>query len=123
MQLRSIDFLRDVATPYKRQLPALMYVGVVGPRGDAYTADDAITADEAQEYHSTQIATLALAGVNLVEAMTFNNVPEAVGVARAAAVSGLPASISFALDSTSRLSSGPSLKEAIETVDALASAR
>lgn len=122
MQLRSIDFLRDVAMPYKQQLPALMYVGIVGPRGDAYAADHAITADEAEEYHRTQIATLALAGVDLVEAMTFNNVPEAVGVARAAAACGVPASISFTLDSASRLPSGPSLKEAVQTVDALAGA-
>ena len=122
MQLRSIDFLRDVAMPYKQQLPALLYVGIIGPRGDAYTADHAITTDEAAEYHSTQIATLALAGVDLVAAMTFNNVSEAVGVARAAAGCGMPVSISFILDSASRLPSGPSLKEAIETVDALAGA-
>jgi S-methylmethionine-dependent homocysteine/selenocysteine methylase len=120
MQLRSIDFLRDVAAPYAPLLPSLMYVGIVGPRGDAYTADHAITADEAEEYHSTQLATLMTAGVDLVEAMTFNSVPEAVGVARAAARCGLPVSISFTLDSaTNQLSTGPSLKEAIETVDAL----
>jgi S-methylmethionine-dependent homocysteine/selenocysteine methylase len=120
MQLRSIDFLREIATPYVRQLPSVMYVGIVGPRGDAYTADHAITADEAEEYHSTQVATLATAGVDLVEAMTFNSIPEAVGVARASARVGLPVSISFTLDSASRqLSTGASLKEAIETVDAL----
>ena len=119
MQLRSIDFLRDVAAPYEQRLPSLMYVGILGPRGDAYVADDSITAEEAEEYHGIQIGTLALAGVDLVEAMTFNNIPEAVGVARAAARHGLPVSISFALDSTSRLSSGPTVKDAIEAVDAM----
>ena len=119
MQERSIDFLREVAAPYGQSLPKVLYVGIVGPRGDAYTADHAITADEAAEYHSTQIATLSRLGVDIVEAMTFNNVPEAVGVARAAASCGVPASISFTLDSASRLHSGPSLKEAIETVDAM----
>ena len=119
MQLRSIDFLRDVAAPYEQRLLSLMYVGILGPRGDAYVADDSITAEEAEEYHSIQIGTLALAGVDLVEAMTFNNIPEAVGVARAAARHGLPVSISFALDSTSRLSSGPTVKDAIEAVDAM----
>ena len=59
MEMRSIDFLREVAAPYERSLPALLYVGIVGPRGDAYTADHAITADEAEEYHSTQFTTLA----------------------------------------------------------------
>ena len=120
MEMRSIDFLREVAAPYERSLPALLYVGVVGPRGDAYIADHAITADEAEEYHSTQFATLARAGVDLVEAMTFNNIPEAVGVARAAARSGVPLSMSFTLDGDGRLPSGGTLKQAIETVDALA---
>jgi S-methylmethionine-dependent homocysteine/selenocysteine methylase len=67
-----------------------------------------------------QLATLATAGVDLVEAMTFNSVPEAVGLARAAARFDLPLSISFTLDSTSRLHSGPTLKEAIENIDQLA---
>jgi len=121
MQLRSIDFLRDVAEPYEGQLPSVLYVGIVGPRGDAYEIGGAtITADEAEEYHGEQLATLARAEVDLVQTLTFNSVPEAVGVARAAARCGLPVSISFTLDSTSRLHSGPTLKEAIETVDALA---
>ncbi|MFM7225125.1 MAG: homocysteine S-methyltransferase family protein [Actinomycetota bacterium] len=118
MQFRAIDFLRDVAKPYAIQIPSIMVVGIVGPRGDAYGADHEITADEAEEYHSVQIATLARAEVDLVEAMTFNNVPEAVGVARAAARHGLPASISFTLDSTSRLHTGPRLREAITAIDA-----
>ena len=118
MQLRAIDFLREVARPYVDQLPVLMVVGIVGPRGDAYSLDQHMTAKEAADYHSTQIATLATAEVDLVEAMTFNSVPEAVGVAKAAARAGLPASVSFTLDSNHRLHSGPTLKEAIETVDA-----
>ena len=77
-----------------------------------------MSAEQAQDYHSTQIATLASAEVDLVDAMTFNSVPEAVGVARAAADAGLPASVSFTLDSNNRLQSGPTLKEAIEAVDA-----
>jgi homocysteine S-methyltransferase len=120
MQLRAIDFLRDVAKPYEGQVPSVQYAGVVGPRGDAYSPDQTITAEEAEEYHAVQLATLARAEVDLAAAMSFNNVPEAVGVARAAGRIGLPVSVSFTLDSANRLSSGPSLKEAIETVDALA---
>jgi S-methylmethionine-dependent homocysteine/selenocysteine methylase len=121
MQLRAIDFLRDVARPYEGQVPALKYAGIVGPRGDAYEANRTITAEEAEEYHSEQLATLARARVDLVEAMTFNSVPEVIGLARAAARVGLPLSVSFTLDNaTSRLSTGPSLKDAVETIDAQA---
>jgi methionine synthase I (cobalamin-dependent) len=49
--------------------------------------------------------------------MTFNNVPEAVGVARAAATVGLPLSMSFMVDAAGRLLTGPSLHEAVEAVD------
>jgi len=119
MQLRAIAFLRELGEPYRDDLPALMYVGIVGPRGDAYSLNQTITAEEAEDYHDTQIATLARAEVDLVEAMTFNNVPEAVGVARAASKAGLAASIFFTLDSNHRLHSGPSLREAIESVDKL----
>jgi S-methylmethionine-dependent homocysteine/selenocysteine methylase len=122
VQRRCIDFLRAVAAPYEDQLPGTMFVGIVGPRGDAYEADHDITADEAADYHGAQIGALAECGVDLVEAMTFNNVPEAVGVARAAAAHGVPASVSFTLDSASRLHSGPSLREAIDAVDSLAGA-
>ena len=119
MQLRAIEFLRDAAKPYQGQVPALMFAGVVGPRGDAYETNQTITAEEAEEYHSEQLSTLARARVDLVEAMTFNSVAEAIGLARAAARAGLPLSISFTLDNaTQRLASGPSVKQAIDTIDA-----
>lgn len=120
-QLRAIDFLREVAVPYESRLPDVRFAGCVGPRGDAYQAGGAdLTAEEAEAYHLHQVATLKQAEVDLVEAMTFNSIAEAVGVARAAAQHDLPASVSFTLDSTNRLHSGPTLREAIETVDELA---
>src|ERR1700738_2385647 len=114
MQLRAIDLLHEVAQPYEGQVPALMYAGIVGPRGDAYETNRTITAEEAEEYHSEQLATLARASVDLVEAMTFNSVPEVIGLAHAAARVGLPLSVSFTLDSaTRRLASGPSVNAAL----------
>jgi len=111
-ELRSIDFLREVARPYEDEVE-ILYVGIVGPRGDAYSLNRTITEDDAEDYHSVQIETLKRAQIDLVSALTFNNVPEAVGVSRAAARSGLPLTISFTLDSTS-------LKQAIEATDAAA---
>ena len=118
LQHRSIGFLRDVARPYAGQMPDALIVGTIGPRGDAYALNRTITADEAEDYHSVQLETLVAGSVDLVNAMTFNNVAEAVGVARAAARAGLPLLISFTLDSNRRLKSGPTLKAAIERVDA-----
>jgi len=116
-QMRAIEFLRSTAEPFQGRIPSLLIAGTVGPRGDAYLGGETMDAVEAERYHGEQVATLARADVDLVEAMTFNNVPEAIGVARAAARWDVPASISFTLDSSSRLSSGPSLRDAIEMVD------
>jgi len=118
LQLRSIGFLRDIAQPYAGELPDIRIVGIAGPRGDAYELNHAITADSAEEYHTVQLITLKRADVDLVVGMTFNNVPEAAGIARAAHRIALPLSVSFTLDSTSKLHSGPTLRDAIETIDA-----
>lgn len=117
IQMRSISFLRDVAKPYVGQIAEIRIIGIIGPRGDAYSLNKDITTDEAQGYHSVQLETLRQAKVDLVSAMTFNNIPEAVGLARAAASVNLPLSLSFSLDHNHRLNSGPTLREAIEAVD------
>ena len=117
-QVRCVDFLREVAEPFRERIPTVLIAGIIGPRGDAYSLNRTVTADEAENYHLQQLSTLARAGVDLVTALTFNSVPEAVGVARAAARAGLPLGISFTLDnSTSRLMSGPSLRKAVEATD------
>jgi homocysteine S-methyltransferase len=117
---RSIAFLRAVALPYRGQISEILIGGQVGPRGDAYSLNRTITADEAEDYHSFQLEVLKRVAVDFVWAATFNTIPEAVGVSRAAARTGLPLTISFTLDGNHRLKSGPSLKDAIEAVDAQA---
>jgi homocysteine S-methyltransferase len=117
--IAAIDFLRDIAKDYKGQIPRLLIGGILGPRGDAYNLNADITAESAEDYHSVQLETLKAAGVDFASAQTFNNVPEAVGAARAAAGFGVPLSIALTLDSTCRLKSGPSLAEAIAEIDAL----
>ncbi len=117
MQLRAIAFLREVSRPYQDQLPQLLIAGVVGPRGDAYAHNRTITEEEAEDYHSVQLSNLKKAQVDVVWAATFNNVAEAVGLARAASRAGLPLCLSFTLDSSCRLKSGPTLKQAIAQVD------
>ena len=118
MQHRCIGFLREVAAPYEGQLPRLAICGCVGPRGDAYALNRDITAETAEDYHSVQLESLKDCDVDLVWAATFNNVPEAVGLSRAAAAAGLPLNVSFTLTGEHRLRSGPTLREAIEATDA-----
>jgi S-methylmethionine-dependent homocysteine/selenocysteine methylase len=92
--------------------------GVVGPRGDGYDPGELMSADEAQRYHARQIATFAESTTDMVTGVTLTNPDEAVGIARAARDHGLPAVISFTLETDGRLPGGESLSDAIEHVDA-----
>jgi S-methylmethionine-dependent homocysteine/selenocysteine methylase len=115
--LQSIEFLREIASEYSSRIPEILIQGLIGPRGDAYERNETITANEAEDYHAVQIETLKKADVDLALAITFNNIPESVGVARAAAKLGVPLGISLTLDTTSKLSSGVSLADAITVID------
>jgi len=117
MQHRSIDFLRDLAREYQAHIEKIYICGTIGPRGDAYSLNHTTTVDEAEEYHSVQLTTLKEAEVDMAWAMTFNNIPEAVGLTRAALSAGLPLALGLTLDSTCKLKSGPTLGEAITEID------
>ncbi len=115
--LQSIEFLREIAKEYASEIPDILFQGLIGPRGDAYEKNESITENEAEDYHSVQLETLKKADVDLALAITFNNIPESIGVARAAAKIGVSLGISLTLDSSSKLNSGPSLAEAIIAID------
>jgi homocysteine S-methyltransferase len=115
--LKSINFLREIAKEYASDIPDILIQGLIGPRGDAYKKNLNISENEAEDYHSVQLTTLKEANVDLALAITFNNIPESIGVARAAKNIGVPLAISLSLDSTSKLNSGPSLAEAITMID------
>jgi len=92
--------------------------GCVGPRGDGYRADDRMNAGEAEDYHAAQIASFAATEADLVSALTLTYVDEAVGIVRAATAAGMPAVVSFTVETDGLLPRGMTLQEAIERVDA-----
>lgn len=92
--------------------------GVVGPCGDGYAPEHWLTTNEAEAYHTEQIRWLADACVDLVTAMTFTHTPEAVGFVRATQRIGVPAVVSFTVETDGRLPSGQRLEEAIDQTDA-----
>lgn len=91
--------------------------GCVGPRGDGYDPGQAMTADEAEDYHAHQIGAFAEAGADMVTAITMTNASEAIGVARAAAKASMPVAISFTVETDGRLPTGQTLADAIADVD------
>jgi homocysteine S-methyltransferase len=92
--------------------------GAIGPRGDGYRVDSAMSAEEAQLYHDAQIAAFRDSEADMVSAITMTYVEEAIGIARAARARGLPAVISFTVETDGRLPSGETLEAAVTAVDA-----
>lgn len=93
--------------------------GCLGPRGDGYKVEAAMSAREAEEYHRPQIQTFSQTNADLVTAFTLNYSDEAVGIVRAAKAMDMPVVISFTLETDGRLPNQESLPEAIARVDAL----
>lgn len=92
--------------------------GCVGPRGDGYDPRGAMSAKEAERYHAVQIGTFADTTADQVTAVTMTSAEEGIGIVRAARAAGIPAAVSFTVETDGRLPTGQPLHEAIEQVDA-----
>jgi S-methylmethionine-dependent homocysteine/selenocysteine methylase len=114
---RAIALMEEVRDRYESSKAPFVISGCVGPQGDGYNPEELLSADAAETYHSTQIATFAETSADMVSAITMTYAAEAVGIVRAASRDGLPAAISFTVETDGRLPSGQGLGEAIEQVD------
>ncbi len=112
----AVHFLRELQSEANNP-GNLLVSGNIGPRGDGYVIDKAMTAGEARRYHQRQIGIFAEEQVDVVTAMTLNYSNEAIGIARAAAEAGVPAVIAFTVETDGRLPSGETLREAIQSTD------
>jgi S-methylmethionine-dependent homocysteine/selenocysteine methylase len=105
------DELESDATP-------MVISGCVGPRGDGYDPQYIMSAEQAAAYHSAQINVFADTAADMVTAMTMTNVPEAIGVTRAATQAGMPVAVSLTVETDGTLPTGQALRRAIEEIDA-----
>jgi len=114
--VRGIDLIAELrreggdANPVVLNLP-------IGPRGDGYDPGDMMSAAEARAYHAWQIGVAADAGAEIVTALTMTYLEEAQGIAAAAADAGLPAVVSFTVETDGRLPTGMTLAEAVRQTD------
>ena len=90
----------------------------IGPRDDAYAPADQMSADEAERYHSEQIATLTGTEVDVISGYTLAYPAEATGIVRATRAHGLPVVIAFTVETDGLLPTGARLQDAIAEVDA-----
>ncbi len=113
----AITLMEEIRGRCEDSRAPLVISGCIGPQGDGYAPEEMLSVDDAASYHHTQIATFAETPADMVTAITMTYAAEAVGIVRAASSEGLPAAISFTLETDGRLPSGQSLGEAIEQVD------
>ncbi len=118
----AVRMLVRLRETYQSVVPQIIVSGCIGPRGDGYDPGRIMGVDEAEAYHSHQAAVLASAGADMLTGITMTNVPEAIGLARAARALKAPVAISFTVETDGRLPTGDRLADAVTAVDEAVSA-
>ena len=113
----AIDFVADLRARYAAPESPVVLNGVIGPRGDGYRIEGSMSAAEARAYHGAQMAGFRDSEADMVSAITMTYAEEAIGIALAARDCGLPAVVSFTLETDGRLPSGQELGAAIAQTD------
>src|SRR4030095_7581221 len=116
-----ISLLEKVRQEFETSSTPIVISGCLGPRGDGYVADRAMSATEAETYHCRQMEIFAASAADMASAITMNYVEEALGVARAARRVRMPVAISFTVETDGKLPTGQTLQSAIDQVDAATS--
>ena len=114
----AVELLEDIRARYQTAATPVVISGCIGPRGDGYRPDALMSASEAGDYHAVQAQAFAGSRADLITAITMTYPAEAIGVTEAARRVGMPAVISFTVETDGRLPTGESLADAIAAVDA-----
>jgi S-methylmethionine-dependent homocysteine/selenocysteine methylase len=113
----AIALMADMRREHETARTPIVLSGNIGPRGDGYKVESAMTAKEAEDYHGFQVGIFRDSAADMVSAFTINYVEEAIGVVRAAKAAEMPVVISFTLETDGKLPTGQSLKDAITQTD------
>jgi homocysteine S-methyltransferase len=113
-----VRFLTELRGRYGEYSSRIFIGGLIGCRGDAYQAAEALSEREAVHFHARQIRALAEAETDFLMAATLPALSEAVGMARAMAETGKPYVLSFVIRASGSLLDGTPLSEAVAQIDA-----
>jgi homocysteine S-methyltransferase len=111
----SIAFMDELRS--RAGIESAVISGCLGPRADGYHPRFHMSSDLARNYHRVQIEAFARAEADLVSALTISYADEAIGIVQAAAEVGIPAVVSFTVETDGRLPDTTSLADAIRAVD------
>jgi homocysteine S-methyltransferase len=118
VNMASIALCQELAAEFKAEGIPTIVSGAIGPRRDGWKYDGGMTVAEAEAYHRPQIEAFRDAGADYVTVYTLTNTSEAIGISKAAESLGIPAVVSFTLETDGNLPGGKPLGQAIEETDA-----
>ena len=116
MNRKAVQLMTEVREEYDPNAK-IVISGCIGPRGDGYSPESQMSADEAEAFHSMQARTLSETDADMIGAITMTHTGEALGIARAAMAVDMPVAVSFTVETDGRLPTGQPLGEAIMEVD------
>ncbi|QQL45013.1 homocysteine S-methyltransferase family protein [Sulfuriroseicoccus oceanibius] len=112
----AVHFIREVQQAAAR--PEMIRCGaLLGPANDCYTPELALSADDAERFHTPQAEDLATALPDFLLAQTLPAVTEALGLGRAMKSTGIPFILSFCIGRDGRILDGTPLDAAIHHLD------
>lgn len=113
----AVRLMSELRTEHESAQTPIVISANIGPRGDGYRIDKAMTAAEADDYHGWQVSVFHETEADLVSAFTINYAEEGIGIARACRRAGVPCVISFTVETDGKLPSGQTIRDAIEQTD------
>ena len=113
----NVKFMNELRDSYSNTGISILIVGDIGPRGDAYSPEEALNIKSAQNFHAYQIERLASSDIDFFQACTLPAISEAIGIALAMVKTGIPYALSFVLNRSGCLLDGTKLSEAIHRID------
>ncbi len=119
----AVRFLKDLRAEWAGRSERIGIGGLLGCANDCYRPAEGLSAAAAEALHAWQAERLTAAGVDYLLAATLPALPEAVGMARALAATGVPYIISFVIRRGGEILDGSPLGMAIREIDAAVSRR
>lgn len=117
INLDAVDFLKTFRDTQANPQSDIKIGGLLGCKHDCYQPQEGLSATEAQSFHRWQIEQLAQGGVDYLIAETLPNVDEALGMAKAMDLTGIPYIISFVISREGCVLDGTTLPEAVSYID------
>ncbi len=114
----AIDFINILGREHQDDRSPFFTGGLLGPKNDCYSPNEALSRSEAADYHNWQISKMIEGGnVDVIIAQTIPSVQEALGIADALSATNVDYIISFVINRHSLVLDSTPLEEAICIID------